>query len=229
MNNTVVIKPQFDYVHGLTYGKLVIDCPSHSNIIISGETCEEVPNCVVNYQTCNDVYINVNSMLTCESFMVDSEHLYVINPFSQITFMFNDYEIIMLLQKEFLTFSSVLASMYAVWLAFCGHFEQVWLANVMAQSQRNGKPSIEILTKTLQGLWSSKRFNLEDFDIKRIPYIKDVIKTCTYEFLEDNARLLDKEQIISMIEELNEDQGERKAMLIQAAGLKDDNSRRFEL
>jgi hypothetical protein len=176
-----------------------------------------------------DVYINVNSMLTCESFMVDSEHLYVINPFSQITFTFNDYKIIMLLQKEFLTFSSVLASMYAVWLAFCGHYEQVLLANVMAQPQGNGKPSIELLTKTLQGLWSSKQFNLKDFDIKNIPYIKDVFKNCTYEFLDANVSLLDKEQIISIIEELDEGQGERKAMLIQAAGLKDENSRRFEL
>lgn len=245
VNNTVVIKLQFNSMYSSNYIKLVIDCPSHSNIIISDENnepCEEVPNHFSGIpfihkfpsqikwvRKLTDVYINVNSMLTCESFMVDSECLYMVFPHSKITFKFNDCEIIILLQKESLTFTSVLASMYATWLSFCGYSEQVWLANVLAQPQGSGKPSIEILTKTLQGLYSSKQFNLKDFDIKKIPYIKDVYKNCTYEFLDDTIHLLDKEQIISIIEELGEEDGERKAQLIQAAGLKDNDERRFEL
>ena len=237
MDNTVVIRPQFYNMHGSNYGKLIIDCQSHSNIIISDETCEEKnKEYIINNHhfirsvaRLTDIYINVNSLLTCESFAVDSECLYMVFPFSKIIFKFNGVEIYIMVEKDSLIFSAVLASMYAVWLAFCRLSDKIWLANVLAHSENSSKPSIEILTKTLQGLWSTKQFNLADFDIRHIPYIKDVFKNCTYELLEDNAHLLDKEQIISIIEELDEDQGERKAMLIQAAGLKDDDSRRFEL
>lgn len=222
--------------------ELRVDCEPHSSIIISDaedivlDPVYDDRHHLINYfstireiRRLTDVYINVNSMLTCESFMVDSERIYTIYPFSNIVFKFNDYEIRIFLTEEAVIFSSIIASMYAIWLAFCGYSEQTWLANVLAQQQGSGKPSIEIITATLQGLWSSKQFNLEDFDIKHIPYIKDVYKKCTFEFLDDTIHILDKEQIISIIEELGEEDGERKAMLIRAAGIKDEDSRRFEL
>lgn len=248
MNNTVVIKPVYKFIGCatlLTSYTLKIDCQPRSSIIISDNNtvpCEEAPGHFIGtplmykfstqYRSTAkliDVYINVNSILTCESLMMDSECLYMLFPGAEITFAFNDCEYYITLEKDIITFSSVISSMYAIWLAFCGRSEKMWLANVLAQPQGSGKPSIEILTKTLQGIYSSKRFNLEDFDIKHIPYIKDVYTNCTYEFLEDTIHLLDKEQIVSIVEELGEEDGERKVMLIQAAGLKENNEGRFEL
>lgn len=240
MNNTVIIKPVYKFIGCVTLLNpytLKIDCQPGSSIIISDEfeQCCDISSAYKNssldkqFGDLCDLYINVNSLLTCESFRIDFKHIYVLYPGAKITFAFNDCEYCITLEKDIITFSSALASMYAAWLAFGWHYEKKWLASVMAGPQGSCKPCIELLTKTLQELYSNKQVNLEDFDIKKIPYIKDVYKNCTYEFLEDTIHLLDKEQIISIIEELDEEDGERKVMLIRAAGLKDACKERFEL